>query len=86
MPRSLFSASAPPLLTRDQAKAISDKVLSFAKADETRVAITGGWYEHRLVTVSQTELRRLVNDEGWQLAGGPEVLGYYLRRPRFRLP
>jgi len=42
-PRSLFSAAAPALLTREQAKAIADKVLSFAKADETRVAITSGW-------------------------------------------
>ncbi len=42
-PRSLFSAYAPPLLTREQSKAVADKVLSFAKADETRVAITSGW-------------------------------------------
>ena len=42
-PRSLFSTYAPPLLTRDQAKAITDKVLSFAKADETRVAIGSSW-------------------------------------------
>jgi predicted Zn-dependent protease len=42
-PRSLFSAYAPPLLTREQSKAVADKVLSVAKADETRVAITSGW-------------------------------------------
>ena len=42
-PRSLFSAYAPALLSRDQAKAIADKVLSFAKADETRVAISSNW-------------------------------------------
>ena len=42
-PRSLFSSYAPPLLTRDQAKAIADKVLSFAKADETRVSISSDW-------------------------------------------
>src|SRR5688500_6473077 len=42
-PRSLFTAWAPPLLTRDQAKAIADKVLSFAKADETRVSIASDW-------------------------------------------
>ena len=42
-PRSLFSTYAPPLLTREQAKAIADKVLSFAKADETRVIISSDW-------------------------------------------
>ena len=42
-PRSLFSSYAPPLLSRDQAKAIADKVLSFAKADETRVVISSDW-------------------------------------------
>ena len=42
-PRSLFSLAAPPLLTREQAKAIADKVLSFAKADETRVSISSDW-------------------------------------------
>ena len=42
-PRSLFTLVAPPLLTREQAKAVTDKVLSFAKADETRVAVTSNW-------------------------------------------
>ena len=42
-PRSLFSSYAPSLLSRDQAKAIADKVLSFAKADETRVVISSDW-------------------------------------------
>src|SRR5688572_4528360 len=42
-PRSLFGSYAPPLLTREQAKAIADKVLSFAKADETRVSISSDW-------------------------------------------
>src|SRR5215204_5425109 len=42
-PRSLFSTYAPPLLSREQAKAIADRVLSFAKADETRVAISSDW-------------------------------------------
>jgi predicted Zn-dependent protease len=42
-PRSLFATYAPPLLSREQAKAITDKVLSFAKADETRVAIGSSW-------------------------------------------
>ena len=42
-PRSLFSSYAPPLLSREQAKALADKVLSFAKADETRVVIASNW-------------------------------------------
>ena len=42
-PRSLFTAYAAPLLTRDQAKAIADKVLAFSKADETRVVISSQW-------------------------------------------
>jgi predicted Zn-dependent protease len=42
-PRSLFATYAPALLTREQAKALADKVLSFAKADETRVAIASNW-------------------------------------------
>ncbi|HEX6630061.1 MAG TPA: TldD/PmbA family protein [Gemmatimonadaceae bacterium] len=33
----------PPLLTRDQAKAITDRALSFATADETRVNLQAGW-------------------------------------------
>src|SRR4051794_30584555 len=42
MPRSLFAVDAD-FLTRDAAKALADRVLSFAKADETRVNITSGW-------------------------------------------
>ena len=42
-PRSLFSSYAPPLLSREQAKSIADKVLSFSKADETRVNISSDW-------------------------------------------
>jgi predicted Zn-dependent protease len=42
-PRSLFTSAAAPLLTRDQAKAIADKVLSFARADETRVVLSSDW-------------------------------------------
>jgi predicted Zn-dependent protease len=42
-PRSLFTLAAPPLLTREQAKSIADRVLSFAKADETRVSISSSW-------------------------------------------
>jgi predicted Zn-dependent protease len=44
-PRSLFNstAAAENLLSADQAKAIADKVLAMAKADETRVAISNDW-------------------------------------------
>jgi predicted Zn-dependent protease len=42
MPRSLFTAEAE-FLTREQAKALTDRALSFAKADETRVNVTSGW-------------------------------------------
>src|SRR5471032_315052 len=42
MLKSLF-ATEQDFLTRDQAKALADRVLSFAKADETRVNITTGW-------------------------------------------
>ena len=44
-PRSLFSttASAENLLSAEQAKALANKVLSMAKADETRVIIDSGW-------------------------------------------
>jgi predicted Zn-dependent protease len=41
-PRSLFTPFAPPptLLSREQCEAIAKKVLSFAKADETRVTVS----------------------------------------------
>jgi predicted Zn-dependent protease len=42
MPKSLFTADAE-FLTREQAKALADRVLSFAKADQTRVSINSGW-------------------------------------------
>jgi predicted Zn-dependent protease len=42
MPRSLFAADAE-FLSREQAKALADRALSFAKADETRINITSGW-------------------------------------------
>jgi predicted Zn-dependent protease len=41
-PKSLFAAPATHL-TREQAKALADRTLAFAKADETRVNITSGW-------------------------------------------
>ena len=42
MPKSLFAPEAE-FLTREQAKSLADRVLSFASADETRVSITSGW-------------------------------------------
>jgi predicted Zn-dependent protease len=40
-PRSLFAADE--FLTREQAKALADRVLALAKAEETRVNIVNGW-------------------------------------------
>jgi predicted Zn-dependent protease len=44
-PRSLFSstAAAENLLSAEQAKALANKIIGMAKADETRVAIDSGW-------------------------------------------
>ena len=45
-PRSLFaqrSAAAAALLSRDDAKALADKILAMGKADETRVNISSDW-------------------------------------------
>ena len=44
-PRSLFSttAAAENLLSAEQAKAIADKILGMAKADETRVSVSSDW-------------------------------------------
>jgi|SRR5687768_5981977 len=44
-PRSLFSSTtaAEKLLSSEQAKAVADRVLGMAKADETRVVITNDW-------------------------------------------
>jgi predicted Zn-dependent protease len=43
-PKSLFTAPLDgEYLSREQAKALADRVLAFAKADETRVNITTGW-------------------------------------------
>jgi predicted Zn-dependent protease len=41
-PRSLYLRDAE-FLSRDDAKTLADRVLSFAKADQTRVNITSGW-------------------------------------------
>lgn len=43
MPRSLFEAADAPFLTKDQARQLTDRVLGFSTADETRVNITSGW-------------------------------------------
>src|SRR4051812_44490707 len=42
MSKSLFPAEAD-FLTRDECKALADRALSFAKADETRVTIATSW-------------------------------------------
>src|SRR5919112_4355928 len=42
MPKSLFIADAD-FLSEAQARELAQRVLSFAKADETRVNITSGW-------------------------------------------
>jgi predicted Zn-dependent protease len=42
MTKSLFASDAD-FLSKEQAKALADRVLSFAKADETRVNINSGW-------------------------------------------
>ena len=43
MPRSLLQGQNPPFLTREQAKALADRVLAMSKADETRVNLDSGW-------------------------------------------
>lgn len=44
-PRSLFDrvAASDSLLSRDQAKALTDKILAMGKADETRVNLSSDW-------------------------------------------
>ena len=42
MPKSLYALDAE-FLSEEQARALAQRVLSFAKADETRVNITSGW-------------------------------------------
>ena len=41
--KSLFQTADAPFLTRDQAKALTDRVLGMAKADETRISLNTGW-------------------------------------------
>ena len=45
-PRRLIDAAGAalaPLMTRDQAKALADRVLAMSTADETRVSVQSGW-------------------------------------------
>src|SRR5829696_2984595 len=46
-PRGLYgrasTAAAAALLSREQAKALADKILAMGKADETRVNISSDW-------------------------------------------
>jgi predicted Zn-dependent protease len=42
MPKSLFATDVE-FLSEEQARALTQRVLSFAKADETRVNVTSGW-------------------------------------------
>ncbi len=43
MPKSLYALADAEFLSEAEAKALAQRVLSFAKADETRVNITSGW-------------------------------------------
>ena len=51
-PRSLYTTAAP-VLSREEAEAIARKVLSFAKADETRVSIGSGTESNSRFAVNQ---------------------------------
>lgn len=42
-PKSLFQTTTSNFLSRDEAKSLCDRILSFSKADETRVSIRSGW-------------------------------------------
>ena len=42
-PKSLFQQPAAVFLSRDEAKSLTDRILSFSKADETRINIQSGW-------------------------------------------
>ena len=42
-PRSSNQEADAPFLSRDEAKRLIDRALSFAKADETRVTVNSGW-------------------------------------------
>ena len=42
-PESLFQQPASTFLSRDEAKSLTDRILSFSKADETRVSVRSGW-------------------------------------------
>jgi hypothetical protein len=52
------------------------------------IAVSGGWYEYHVFTpVTNANIIRLVNEQGWEFIPGlPEALTVeYLRRPRLRL-
>ena len=42
-PKTLFQQPAAEFLSRDEAKALTDRILSFSKADETRINIRSAW-------------------------------------------
>ncbi len=42
-PKSLFDQAGAQFLSREDAKALTDKILAFSKADETRVNVRSGW-------------------------------------------
>ncbi|MEP7380783.1 MAG: TldD/PmbA family protein [Gemmatimonadota bacterium] len=43
MPRSLYSVAEVPILSREEAKALADRVLAMGRSDEMRVNINSGW-------------------------------------------
>src|SRR5215213_3248260 len=42
-PKSLFQQAPELFLSREEAKKLTDRILSFAKADETRINVRSGW-------------------------------------------
>ncbi len=52
-PRSLFSAVAAPHLTRDQARALTQRVLAFSSSDEMRVSVSSGSSANTRFAVNQ---------------------------------
>ncbi len=52
-PRSLFSAVAAPHLTREQARALTQRVLAFSSSDEMRVSVSSGSSANTRFAVNQ---------------------------------
>lgn len=52
-PRSLFSAVAAPHLTREQARALTARVLAFSSSDEMRVSVSSGSSANTRFAVNQ---------------------------------